>query len=272
LPAKPQYALGHDELELERLKLQGQTLDPYTRRMIHDCGIQPGMRVLDIGSGVGDVTMLLAETVGPSGAVVGIDRGEAAVLVARNRATQAGYGQIMFAVGSDEDFMAYAPFDAVVARYVLIHQPDPGLMVRRAADALRPGGILAFHETAIHIGTRIMPAVALWQDMFAAVMDYGRIAYQRYDAVDGLIRYFEDAGLPTPTFRWDVPAGGSASPYIGYWVKNYQKFLPDMERLGLLREGVGNPATLHDRLTAAVNDARALFTGEPQVSAWAVKP
>jgi ubiquinone/menaquinone biosynthesis C-methylase UbiE len=85
LHAKPQYALGHDELELERQKLQGEILHPYTRRMIRDCGIQPGMRVLDIGSGVGDVTMLLAEAVGPCGAVVGIDRGEAAVRVASIR-------------------------------------------------------------------------------------------------------------------------------------------------------------------------------------------
>lgn len=52
-----------------------------TGRLVNECGIAAGMRVLDIGCGTGDVSMLLADAVGPSGKVVGIDREERAVEV-----------------------------------------------------------------------------------------------------------------------------------------------------------------------------------------------
>lgn len=62
-----EYLLGHDDPELERLKLQAQVIAGVSRRLMRDCGIVPGMRVLEIGCGVGDFTMLLAGAVGETG-------------------------------------------------------------------------------------------------------------------------------------------------------------------------------------------------------------
>jgi ubiquinone/menaquinone biosynthesis C-methylase UbiE len=55
-----QYVLGSTDAEHERLIRQAARLDPYTERLFRDAGIGPGHRVLDIGSGVGDVAMLVA--------------------------------------------------------------------------------------------------------------------------------------------------------------------------------------------------------------------
>src|SRR5215475_5022290 len=85
------YVLGHSDLEIERLKIQAIAIAGITRRLIGECGIQPGMRVLDIGCGAGDVSMLLAEAVGPSGLVVAIDREARAIETARSRAEAAGH-------------------------------------------------------------------------------------------------------------------------------------------------------------------------------------
>ena len=52
------YVLGHAPEELRRLILQAVILRPVTARLLHDAEIAPGMRVLDLGCGVGDVTML----------------------------------------------------------------------------------------------------------------------------------------------------------------------------------------------------------------------
>ncbi len=69
-----QYALGSTDAEHERLIWQAERVAPLTERLFREAGIGPGQRVLDLGSGVGDVAMLAARLVGPSGEVVGIER------------------------------------------------------------------------------------------------------------------------------------------------------------------------------------------------------
>src|SRR5215831_7157277 len=80
------YALGHSSRELDRLSFQGTVFAPFTRQLFTEAGIKPGMRVLDVGSGGGDVSFLAAELVGKSGHVLGVDRSETAVERARSRA------------------------------------------------------------------------------------------------------------------------------------------------------------------------------------------
>ena len=73
------YVLGHSEAELKRLATQARLIDPITRRFLVSAGIREGMRVLDVGSGVGDVAILVAGLVGKSGEVVGADPAPAAI-------------------------------------------------------------------------------------------------------------------------------------------------------------------------------------------------
>jgi len=65
------YVLGHSEPEIRRLQTQAAILRPISERLLQSAGIRPGMRVLDLGTGAGDVAMLAAELVGPLGCVVG---------------------------------------------------------------------------------------------------------------------------------------------------------------------------------------------------------
>ena len=74
LTQHPAYALGHSDRELDRLSAQARLIDPVTRRFFHDAGIVPGMHVLDVGRGAGDVAFLVADLVGESGEVIGVDR------------------------------------------------------------------------------------------------------------------------------------------------------------------------------------------------------
>jgi SAM-dependent methyltransferase len=71
---KLDYVLGHSQREIQRLISQAAMLRPVTERLLRSLKIGPGMRVLDLGCGAGDVSMLAAEFVGPTGLVVGIDR------------------------------------------------------------------------------------------------------------------------------------------------------------------------------------------------------
>ena len=82
------YVLGHSRAETRRLKNQGAMLRPITERLRRNVGIDAGMRVLDLGCGTGDVSMLAAELVGPEGSIVGIDRSQEVLDVAKGRARE----------------------------------------------------------------------------------------------------------------------------------------------------------------------------------------
>jgi ubiquinone/menaquinone biosynthesis C-methylase UbiE len=103
------YALGHSAAEIQRLKNQGAMLRPITERLLRNAGIDSGMRVLDLGCGAGDVSMLAAELVGPEGSIVGIDRSQEVLNVAKERARDAGLRQISFVQASIEAYSAREP-------------------------------------------------------------------------------------------------------------------------------------------------------------------
>src|SRR5262245_42152261 len=135
-----QYVLGHGDRELERLATQARQIGPITRRIFVEAGIAPGLRVLDVGSGGGDVSLLLAELVGPKGEVVGADRSPVAIEAATRRVQAEGLANVRFVEGDPAVLAFDAPFDAIAGRYVLMFQPDPAAMLRGLARQLKPGG------------------------------------------------------------------------------------------------------------------------------------
>ena len=102
---------------------QGPIFDPLTRRLLQAAGLAPGMRVLDIGSGAGNVARLAAELVGPDGAVAGIDADPAAVELASQHTTAPN---VEFRVADAQTLDGIeGGFDAVTGRLVLLFLPDP---------------------------------------------------------------------------------------------------------------------------------------------------
>ena len=137
-----QFGSGIGDGEVARLEVQGAALAPATRMILAEAGIRPGMRVLDLGCGAGDVTFVAAGLVGPGGSVVGVDRSPEALARARLRAGQRGLAQVQFVEGDLNDPAPGGPFDAIVERLVLWTVPDPAGLLRRQATVLRPGGLV----------------------------------------------------------------------------------------------------------------------------------
>jgi ubiquinone/menaquinone biosynthesis C-methylase UbiE len=110
------YMLGHSQDEIGRLMRQATIVRPITERLLRNVGIQAGMRVLDLGCGAGDVSMLAAELVGPSGSVMGIDHNSQVIALASSRAQAAGLRQITFRPVAIEQFLGSDLFDCVLCR------------------------------------------------------------------------------------------------------------------------------------------------------------
>jgi SAM-dependent methyltransferase len=117
-PSGVSYGPGHADYEVERLRAQARLIEPMTRRWLVEAGIRPGMRVLDVGSGVGDVALLAAELVGPTGEVVGTDRVDTPLALAAERAAELRLTNIRFLKCDPAETTFDEQFDAVVGRYV----------------------------------------------------------------------------------------------------------------------------------------------------------
>src|SRR5262249_17620249 len=123
--ATSQYALGNTNAEHERLIRQAALLASLTERFFRQAGIGPGQRILDLGSGVGDVAMLAARLVGPSGEVVGVERDSRSAARARTRVADAGFNNVSFTESDVRLLPVDQPFDAVIGRFILQFLPDP---------------------------------------------------------------------------------------------------------------------------------------------------
>jgi len=146
---KEVYPFQSSDEERKRLIAQGELVAPLTQRLFERAGITAGMRVLDIGSGSGDVALLAAQLVGPAGNVTGIDRDPAQVKYAEQRAKVRGLANVHFVAGDFREIELTPAVDAIVGRLVLMYAANPLDAIQRALRNLKPGGIIALQESII---------------------------------------------------------------------------------------------------------------------------
>lgn len=118
------YTMGRSAEETQRLITQASLYADNTRRLFEVAGIGHGMKVLDLGSGAGDVALLVADLVGPTGSVIGVDHNPTVLDVARLRATEAGLTNVQFVDGDAQVLELPDDFDALVGRLVLMYVAD----------------------------------------------------------------------------------------------------------------------------------------------------
>lgn len=108
--------------------------------------LQPGMKVLDCGCGVGSITLDLAERVSP-GQVVGIDVDETQLAVARKGAAERGLTNVSFEQG-DVYHLHFddSSFDAVLAHTLLMHLSDRAHVIGEMRRVLRAGGVIGIAD------------------------------------------------------------------------------------------------------------------------------
>ena len=263
------YVLGHSEAEIRRLQTQAAILRPITERLLRSAGLQPGMRVLDLGCGAGDVAMQAAEFVGSSGRVVGIDRNPQVLSIAIQRAHAGGLQHLAFYEEAADTFVDEVGFDLVVGRYVLIHQTDPAAFLRAAARLTKPGGTIAFHELRLRDACRSVPSVPLWDLIDTLLRLAFSTALPHYDAGDRLIQHFADAGLPEPNLFCETHIlGTSNAPHYQWAVDTLRSVLPQLRRIGIVTEEFIEMATLEGRLREAILEAHSQVPIPPQVCVW----
>ncbi len=267
----PRYTMGRDKEETDRLIQQSRLYDGLTRQLFNDAGIRSGMKVLDIGSGAGDVSLILADVVGPDGKVIGVDANAEILETARVRLKEAGFVNVEFLAGDARTLDVGGDFDALVGRLVLMYMADPADALKHLTQRLRPGGIVAFEETDFTIyrsssrpDTPLMNKLVEW--LLAVFERSGAHVAMGSD----LYRTFVEAGLPEPVLHFEAPMGGSETwagyPYIA---NSFRSLLPLLEEFDIATAEEVDVNTLAERVRKEIVASKHPVVLAPHVTAWA---
>ncbi|MBA3826821.1 MAG: methyltransferase domain-containing protein [Ktedonobacterales bacterium] len=266
------YVLGHADHEIERLSRQAQRYEQFTRAFFHDAGMAEGMRVLDVGSGGGDVSFLIAQIVGPTGQIVGFDPSSHAVATATQRAQSLGLTNTHFITGDASNVTFAEPFDAVVGRFVLQFMPDPVAALRRLASFVRPGGIIAFQEmdnSGCHAFPPVPTISQCMQWLITAMEQSGA------DPRSGLKLWarYQAAGLPLPTLSMRALVGaGPEHPIYEGLAGIMRSLLPTLEAKGIATAQEVDVETLAQRIGQEVSANQATVVGQNLIGAFVRTP
>jgi ubiquinone/menaquinone biosynthesis C-methylase UbiE len=256
--------------EIKRLIFESEMFRPITSRMLSAVQVRPGMRVLDIGCGVGGLSRLSADLVGEDGAVIGIDRSDRAIEVASDLATVSSLSNVEFRCCSLEDFEDDEGFDLVVGRCVFPFQSDAVSFLKCAAQFVRPGGYVAFHEVDNRRQYHSEPKVDLWDAVVREIVSRCREECPQYDIAQKFVTTFCVAGLPVPQLCYEVPIGGGSAPLLCTWASETLRSLSSDPHRTQLEGGVTvDLDSLNIELQRAISAGRAQVEFLGQACAWA---
>jgi ubiquinone/menaquinone biosynthesis C-methylase UbiE len=268
--AHDQYALGRSPQEYARLARQAEIMQPMTVRLFSEAGIRPGMKVLDLGCGAGDVAMLLAGMVGPGGGVIAVDLDHDATLYARERTVAAQFRNISFVHCDFAHYRPEAPLDAIVGRLVLMYQADPAASLAPLIKHLVPGGIVAFIEPWFQPPAG--PDSTL-KTIATCVVETLRRSGAHVDLGPRLHRVFQAAGLPLPNMRFEaVMDAREDSPLYQYIADTIERLLPKALEYGIPGCAGLDIRSIPDRIRADLNVVGYAALVAPVVCAWCNKP
>jgi ubiquinone/menaquinone biosynthesis C-methylase UbiE len=252
-----EYHLGYSDAEAERLIRQGQYINGMTEQFFRSSGVELGQRVLDVGSGVGEVALILSKLIGPAGEIVGVERDGVSVERATARLQAAGVHNVEFVRADITAFSTETLFDAVVGRYVLQFLPDPVAVLRSLSAMVKPGGIVAFQEASFAPFVALSDHLPLRSTCARLMRDLAVQSGVRVEMGPELYKAFQDAGLPAPAMRFDMPLGRDPE-FTRLLSDRLVIALRDTKRQTRSMEALGDPDTLADRLREEVERSNSV--------------
>lgn len=259
--------------ERRRLALQASVLNPLTDNFLRRAGVAGGMRVLEVGCGIGEVSLITARLVGPHGRLHCIDTNAHALEIAEGRIRSAGHDHVDF---EQTDLASHTPvraYDAVIGRHILMHTADAPALLRRAVSMVHVGGLIAFQEYDLSFYPRGYPELPLMYSLQDLIVDFYKRSVSRPGIGSQLFWLLQEAGLPSPECRMEcVMDGGEHSTVYEWLTETVRSLLPQMEALGMTSASSVVTDGLADRLRQEAIETRGVVIISPMVGAFARKP
>jgi SAM-dependent methyltransferase len=234
------YIHGSAPEEQRRLSRLNDLLNQASLRELN---LREGEKVLDVGSGLGQLTRAMARVTGRQARVLGIERDADQLAEARRQASDDGEAEIVELREGDALALPlrdeeWNTFDVAHTRFLLEHVPDPLSVVREMVRAVRAGGRIVLSDDD-HDVLRLWPEpagfMALWQ---AYIRTYDRLGN---DAFVGrrLVSLLHEAGAVPTRNTWIFFGSCSGSPDFPVVAENLEKILLGARTLILSTAHIG---------------------------------
>jgi SAM-dependent methyltransferase len=203
--------------------------------------------------------------------VVAIESDARTISRARARAGEAGLHNIDFVQTDIAEYSTDLTFDAAVGRYILQFLPDPVATLRSVAKRVRPDGIVAFQEGSWAPFISLSAHLPLWFAAVSLLHEAGARSGVNMEMGPVLYKVFQEAGLPAPRMRLEMELG--CDPDFTRWAPDSLKsVLPQIQKLNLSHEALGDLDTLQERLQNEVAMSNTVVPWFGLVAAWCRKP
>jgi ubiquinone/menaquinone biosynthesis C-methylase UbiE len=197
------YSLATGAAAAHRLWVLHRIYGPGAQRVLVQAGIRPGMRVADIGCGVGMVTNMLSRLVGPKGNVVGVDASKDQIEQARKLLPVDAANISFVAASALSTGLPSDSFDLVYCRFLLIHLSDPQQALAEMSRILKPNGILVCEDGDLtSAGSQPPSKLNAFADLFGRL---GPVKGVDYTLGKHLFQMFIRAGFNKPEITFNQP-------------------------------------------------------------------
>jgi SAM-dependent methyltransferase len=268
LACSDSYVLATGAAAVRRLHVLHNIYSPAGKRILLQAGLTEGMKVADFGCGVGVVSRMLAQIVGPSGSVTGIDVNGAQLEEAARLCAGEGFKNTRFVKASAESTgLPRDSFDLVYCRFLLLHLPDPASCLREMRAVLKPGGIIVVEDGDLASATSVPRGP---MDAFAKL--FGRLGAARglnYSLSRDLYHMVKTEDFTAANIEIHQPAITDGEN------RSFLKWSVEEARPALLDAGITTSDELSQTLAemqSAVDDPNVLILAPRMSIVWARKP
>ena len=232
---QPDYLLGVNQQEFERLRFQHGVWGPVTRNFLNRLGVQKGWRCLDVGAGPGFVTFDLRELVGDEGEVTALEPSGLYLSWLTDQVAVKGWNNVKFVQGSaEENSLPSRSYDLVFVRWVVAFVPNAEKFLSQLFSTLKVGGIIAIQDY-YYEALSLYPHGGPWDEMPAIVRAYYRSGGGDPYVTAKIPEIFTRHGLKLIDFTPTCLSGGPSSDVMEWAHRFFDIHVPLMAQKGIIR-------------------------------------
>ena len=230
----------------------------FTCRLLADSGIRQGMRILDVGCGTGDLSIMASEMMAHTGEVIGFDISAEVLAKANQAVTEKQVASVRFIQAEIISLPAdLALFDAIIGRRVLMYQSDAGESINSLRPFLKPGGIMVFQESDSMAASLCDDSLKLHKKVQSWIWDTVKKEGGNVQMGSQLYSVMKRAGLNVRALRAEAVLHTGESGSDLAWVA--KMMLPRMIDHGVILADEVDMDTLEQRLQSELEGSNIPF-------------